>query len=279
MENSMLKSGQQPAKGARSIAGYSDSLAVLVVALLSAGLACWPTPLGVVNAVIAIPALLLAPGYAIVRLALPDSRCNSLERFVFAMGLSIAITILCGIILNWTPFGLSAVPFTWTVSAVTIVCALLALWRAGEPISLPAIALRPAALMWLGLGTVFVVMAIVISIQGAQTYQKTAFTQLWLLPASNAPTPGTHLTLGVRNDEGRTMSYLVQIMMNGKLTQQWTTVTLATNQVWQQPLTFNAPPDTQIVARIFRVDQPGAVYRTVAFQTPTTATPTLAANG
>jgi len=238
---------------------------VLGTAVLSAVLAFIPVSLGMVSVLITVPAMLWIPGYALVYLVLPEEKQMGVtERSVLIVATSIAMNIICGMLLNWTPFGLSVIPFTVTMSIVTIICALLALSRGNQPFVLPRIAIGPVQAVWLGLAAILVVVSIMFSVHSAQTYQNTAFTQVWLLPDSN-----NQVTLGLHNDEGHTEIYQVQVSLNGVLVQQWTTVTLTSGANWQQQLTLKASPGMQLRAVVYRQEQPGVAYRMVSFKFPT----------
>jgi uncharacterized membrane protein len=250
----------------------SDLALIMGIAVLSDIMASLPFSLGIVSAMIAIPAMLFAPGYAMTRLIVSSDRFGALERVVLSLGLSIAVTILGGILLNFSPFGLNVVAFTWLVSLVTITCAVLA-WRKGDQkLTLPRLALRPAHWLWFGLAAILVVSAFALSVYGAQTYQNTAFTQAWLLPADSA-----HVTLGLHNDEGHTETYQVTLVVNGKLAHQWKNITLTTQQGWQQSYAVSGPPGAHVLVKIYRMENPTTVYRTVTYTIPVIATPTRAA--
>ncbi len=74
--------------------------------------------------------ILFLPGYAMFELLFPKrSEMDSLERFVFSFGLSLALVPLVGFVLYSTPWGIELVPVTVSVSVLTIAFLMTAAWR------------------------------------------------------------------------------------------------------------------------------------------------------
>lgn len=240
-----------------------DLSIVIGLALLSGVLAFVTVP--VLSAVVAVPAILCAPGYALLRLLLPADRFSLPERGIFAVGLSIALTILTGLVLNATPWGLRVVPFTLALSAITLAIAGLALLLGTPAPARPKLDLRRNHLVLFVGAALLVIVALVISVQGVQTYQTAQFTQTWLLSADS-----THLTFGLQNEEGHADTYKVVVMVNGVVVQHWDAVTLADQQQWQQVLAKPTRAGAHLTVTIYRSEAPKTVYRTVTFNVPAT---------
>jgi uncharacterized membrane protein len=65
--------------------------------------------------------VLFLPGYAMLELLFPkQSEMDSLERFIFSVGLSLALVPLVGLVLYYTPWGVQLVPVTVSISVLTI---------------------------------------------------------------------------------------------------------------------------------------------------------------
>ena len=237
-----------------------DLVAVGTVALLSIMLAVVPIDIGAIRAIVAVPAVLFAPGYIIIRLALPGNRMDLLERWALIVAMSIATTILCGVALNFTPFGLGVVPFTVSLGLVTLAGLVVVLVRSGQSSDLPPLALGRGQLMWLGFAVAFVIVACIVSVQGTKQYQNTAFTQVWLTSGG-----GNAMTLGVHNDEGHTETYRVQLLLDDRPVpvQEWSAVTIGTSQTWQSNVTLNAAPGARLRAIVYRAENPTRIYRIV----------------
>src|SRR5215216_7668614 len=84
---------------------------------------------GAARALLGLPLVLFAPGYAIVAAAFPSSRLGRIERLLFSLGASLAAAALAGLLLHWTALGLR--PAAWAVALgnLTLVACLVALIR------------------------------------------------------------------------------------------------------------------------------------------------------
>jgi uncharacterized membrane protein len=54
---------------------------------------------------------------------------DSIERIALSLGLSLALTPIVGLILNYTPFGIRLAPITLSLLALTLIFATVALYR------------------------------------------------------------------------------------------------------------------------------------------------------
>ena len=105
------------------------------------------TPLRIL---LGLPFVLFLPGYAFIAALFPeagepptaesvdspeaqsrlrDRGIDGIERVALSFGLSIAIVPLIGLVLNFTPWGITLVPILLSVSGFTIACALIAYGR------------------------------------------------------------------------------------------------------------------------------------------------------
>src|SRR5215212_1763152 len=163
-----------------------------------------------VRALVALPLVLFAPGYAIVAAAFPASRLGTIERLLFSLGASLAVVALAGLLLHWTALGLR--PTAWAVALgnLTLVASLIALLRRRRlPVSAvmqprPWSAFSGAGLTLaqgglLSLAALLVAGSVLIARDGAIQQRATGFTQLWVLPDSAAQADSVRL--GVSNRE------------------------------------------------------------------------------
>ncbi len=82
--------------------------------------------------------VLFMPGYVLVEALYPTrGGLSPLERVALAVGLSLAITPLLGLILNYTPWGIRLTPILITISTYVIVISLLAAFRKLRKTTLP----------------------------------------------------------------------------------------------------------------------------------------------
>ena len=77
--------------------------------------------------------MLLLPGYALIATLFPrKDDLDGIERIALSFGLSIAISPLLGLGLNYTPFGIRLTPILIVLSVFTISLAICAYVRRGR---------------------------------------------------------------------------------------------------------------------------------------------------
>lgn len=83
-----------------------------------------------VRIVLGIPFVLFFPGYALITALVPrKTGMSGIERLALSFGLSIALVILIGLGLNYTPFGIRLTPIMFSLAAVLLVLSAVAWWR------------------------------------------------------------------------------------------------------------------------------------------------------
>jgi uncharacterized membrane protein len=205
------------------------SLSILLILII------YLFPESIFRKVIGLPFILFFPGYSLVSFLFPEKRdLDVIERIALSFGLSIAITPLIGLALNYTPFGIRLTPILLSLASFNILFSLLSLHRrfnAMDPFS-PKIDVK-RAVGWEEIGlldkilTVVLVISIVASI-AALIYivvtpkQGEKFTEFYILgpkgKASDYPTKlwvGQNATIiiGIANHEYRTVNYTVEIWL------------------------------------------------------------------
>jgi uncharacterized membrane protein len=116
--------------------GNADLAAVVVAVVVLDLLVVLPAAPEGVRAVVALPVLLFAPGYAVVAALFPEDgdhvdgrrRLGLLGRLVLAVGASVGVVVAVGVALEFTVYGFRAVPILVGINAV-MVLALGAAWR------------------------------------------------------------------------------------------------------------------------------------------------------
>jgi uncharacterized membrane protein len=81
--------------------------------------------------------VLFLPGFVFLKTLYPSKvpiptsskNLDTVERIALSIGLSIALTAIVGLILNYTSFGIRLTPVTLSLLGFTLVCALIALLR------------------------------------------------------------------------------------------------------------------------------------------------------
>ena len=192
-------------------------------------------PESVWRKVIGLPFILFFPGYSLISSLFPERRdLDVVERIALSFGLSIAITPLIGLALNYTPFGIRLTPILISLASFNIVFSLLAIYRrtgARDPF-IPKISVKDI-LEWDKLSkfekisTIILLIAICASLITlvyiiVTPKQGEKFTEFYILgpkgKAADYPTKlrvGQNATIiiGIVNHEYKTVNYTVEIWL------------------------------------------------------------------
>jgi hypothetical protein len=150
--------------------------------------------------------VLFLPGHALLR-GLGIGASDAVSRGLFAVAMSIVVTIVLGLVLEAIPW-LGLVTDDWRQMLAFVTATLAALGLLGEPdaeASVPAPA-RPAAIAWALLPLALVAAAWVVSERSVGLAPQPAFTELWALEGDE-----DRILLGVRNREGEAHPYRLEL--------------------------------------------------------------------
>lgn len=235
---------------------------------------------GPVRAILALPLVLVVPGYALTLALLPRLRLGAGERLVLSLGLSLALAALGGFVLNWTPWGLRPQPWAVLLALTTLASGAVAGARRAVParVGVPEgrgapgspVAMHPSSgsraplpALLLALATVVAGAAWWTARGGAVQQASAGFTQLWVLPAAG----GDALTvrLGVHSREPAPVSYRLRLEVEGALIREWPAVTLDPGEQWEAVATLSPSQGAAgpIKAVLYRADAPATAYRHV----------------
>ncbi|MGH3321230.1 MAG: DUF1616 domain-containing protein [Streptosporangiaceae bacterium] len=242
-------------------------LALVVCALAGDDLA------GVVaRTVVGLPLVLVLPGYALMAALLPaadwrGSRSQRdhaiLERAVWSVGLSLAVSALGGLLLNLTPAGLVRLQWAALLCGITVAAAAVAWLRrpVGDPRPhRPRTGLGRRGAAWLAAAAALAVVALVLQ-PAAGPHAR--FTQLWLV-TDRASAPPHDAKLGVRNNEHTEQRYRLVIRRDHRRAAV-RTIGLAPGETWREHIP--APPRHLTQVLLYRPgDQASYPYRTVAIR-------------
>ena len=216
---------------------------------------------------LALPLVLLLPGYALTAAAFPGAELSLAERTLLSLGLSLAATVLGGLALQWAPIGLAAPAWAALLGNLTLAACLVALvrrLRVAPPAPRPGVLLQRRQALMLGTAGLIACTALLVAREGALQRQAGAVTQLWLLPAHQAGA----LQLGVANLESRPANYRLELSGAGDVLASWPSIALDPGERWEQSVTL--PPSQSGVedvrAVLYRLDEPGAPYRQVVYR-------------
>jgi len=233
------------------------ALVLVLLTLVSMTEALAQTP---VRTALGLLLTLFLPGYALIAALFPKRKdIGGIERIALSFGLSIAVTPLLGLALNYTPFGIRPEPVLAAVSGFTILCIATAYVRRSRlPRDERFVAEIASRQLLSGTKvdkalTVTLVCAILLSV-AALVYvivtpkQGEKFTEFYILgpngKADGYPTSlkaggnGT-VIVGVVNHEYDTVGYRVAVSAKGSI-QKEKGIVLAHNQTYQENYTFTA---------------------------------------
>lgn len=197
--------------------------------------------------------LVVLPGY-LVAWPIVRQRFGAAGAFTVAGGLSIGMTVMAGLVLNLLPWGLQAA--TWLAYIIVVLGVALVLdrrrmaWRPRLPVVRHEVVLG-------GIGATMLVASLLVArIFVADSSE--SFTQLWIAPSSAAPT--TSVDVSIRNEERVATGYALEVRRDGALVQAWPEIRLAAGQTWRSTVAVGSG---RIEARLFRLSDPGTLYRHV----------------
>ena len=249
----------------------SDLIVVSTAAVVCAVLTLVMTAVPMLRVIGALPLVLILPGYAITAACFPQRPLGRVEQLSISLGLSLAITILLGLVLYWA--GISLQTVTWAAAlAVTTLVACGIAWRrrqlAEGEISAPrlSINLGPRDIVLLGLAVALGGVAIGIARLPTPSNDVSGYTSLWMVPTS-AENTGNY-QLGITNNEFATMLYHLQVTIDGRVVQDWPELQLAPGKTWTSPITLERGQAGagSVEAALYRLDNPTVVYRQVRLQ-------------
>ncbi len=242
-------------------------VAAIVIAAISGAIILLVPSTLVVRLVAALPLLFLLPGYAITSALFPKRSLGIPEQLLFSVGISIAVVIVGGFALHWTPWGLQAGSWVALLFSVTLVASLVAdtRWQRTAPISgMPLnFALDSRQGLLLGLAALVITAAIVLARTPLPPQAIQGYTQLWILPASDKD-PGA-VRVGISSMEFTPTEYRLQIMVDDQVLQEWPTLQLGPGEDWETSVLLpkNSSHTRIVKALLYRQDDPSVVYRRV----------------
>ena len=246
---------------------------------------------GWLRALMALPLVFILPGYAISTALFPwgpnHDGLGLPERLLFMLMASISNTILGGLVLSQTAWGLQTTSWTVWMTTVTLLGALITwLRREAAPVeqadselaSLPQgffnfgarLGLRWRDGLWLALALFGVVLVLRMAQLPASPHGLQGYSMLWIAPVSeNVSEPsGQTIQVGVRSQEFGPVVYKVELTVDGRLLQEWPSIQLDPNQQWVETVGLDGAQTAgaTIEASLYRLDQPTVRYRWVVLR-------------
>jgi Protein of unknown function (DUF1616) len=225
---------------------------------------------GWLRALVLLPAVLFAPGYAISAALFPPETMPRDQRLVLSIVFSISATALGGLLAQ-VAIGLDRTAFAAIVFAITIgTCAVAGeRRRRSGPVTrdrfrLPRINLLSVVAIVLAGG--IAAWGIKVATHGVYTQrQKSHFSSLWMVPNKESPSSANtgEVRLGVSNHEAGPVSYRLGVARGTKPLKSWR-FRLDPGQRWSRTL---ATPRTSGAGRLVgSLYRNGAPYETVSLE-------------
>lgn len=237
---------------------------VLAAGLAGLALAILVLPLPhFLQAIAALPLVLILPGYALAAAIFPPGFVTREERWVFTIAFSIVAAVLGGLVLQLL-LDLGRGVWIGLLVVVTLgFCALASARRgpirksAPRPLAAPVPAL-PLAL--LAAAAICAIAVAVASHSAGEQLARSHFSSLWLLPSDRSEKA---LEVSIENHEGRTVHYTLRVGSLQQVERQWT-IDLESGASWSA-----AVPESPFGAAVFAALYRGkTLFRRVSFQPP-----------
>jgi uncharacterized membrane protein len=216
----------------------------------------------VLRIILGLPFILFIPGYTLTVALFPKrAELNGIARVALSFGLSIAVSVLMGLILHYTPWGIGLYPIVVSLALFIFVTSIIAWYRRrrlpteeGFPIRLNTDFLRWRATSRLNKVLTLILSAFILGVIGTLAYVIVTpkagekFTEFYVLgldgKAENYPKElivgeEGNVILGIVNHEQENdMVYRVEITINSEVNDTIGPLALANEAKWQSEVGF-----------------------------------------
>ena len=234
------------------------SLSLVPLVLLTSGAA---------RIILGLAFVLFFPGYALLAALFPrKDALSGIERVGLSFGLSVAVSPLMGLVLNYTPWGIRLIPILVSLLLfILIMCAIAwyrrnrllpeerfrVRFRLASPFALPP----QRSLLWraIDFGLTVILIASVVAAIGTLVYVITTpkvgerFTEFYILgtegkaggyPQELSVGEEGKVILGIVNREHLPAVYHVEVVIDGERVKEISPITLSHEEKWEQEVTF-----------------------------------------
>jgi uncharacterized membrane protein len=254
--------------------GVAALLTVVALSLL-------PDSNVVARAIVALPMVLVLPGYALVSATFADDTLGTTERIALSLGLSLLLTVVGGVVVDATPWGLRAGSWIVLLGGITLVACFVTLAlprrasddrREGATVAARESRSVPRAptiwqvrdLTLFALAGAITIAAGWAAVAGAQVPRE-GFSQLWMLPADDSRDV---VRVGVRSEELEATEFTLRLVADNTTLLRSDRVRLAPGDQWETTVALATPaPTSQVEALLYRADGSDQPYRRVLLRT------------
>jgi uncharacterized membrane protein len=249
-----------------------DLLVIVLISLLNLLLTLHRGYIPVIGLLLALPLIFLLPGYTFVEVLFHRRPLDGVRRLLLSFGLSIALDILSGLIINLFPIGLTKLSWTFYLSSFVIILSLVVLCLRGKD-SLNGLWLSQIRLnvrkhlvgeIFICAALGIVVFAFLFSNYSALHQHRKGFTQFWMVQSTKSG-QSCSVLIGVDSFEFKQMKYHLIMTINNAQPTLLPLVVLSPQKTWKIVVPINPPVNNSVVveARLYRADEPAHAYRVV----------------
>jgi uncharacterized membrane protein len=215
---------------------------------------------GIVRTLFTLPLVFVLPGYAITAAWSPTRLSAFPANILFTLTLSIAASVIGGLVLNFTPWGLQTISWVIWLAGITVFHLIAALPRQETPPLVTADLLptgfRFSHWVFIGAAIALSFFALYVARLGADAQSNPGFSQLWLTQADEP----NRIDVGVHNQEGQPTSYT--LVIEGGAARIEREFEIDANTDWETSLQLPPGHGAEINAYLYRSDNPDDIYRT-----------------
>ncbi len=234
---------------------------------------------------------LFAPGYSLIAALFPNKQdMSGTERIALSFGLSIVVTPLIGLLLNYTPFGIRLESIFISLSLFTILMSIIAYSRRlmlhedeRFSIDFKCYFNRTVESFKRESGTdkilsIILVSSIILAVS-ATAYvmvpkEGEKFTEFYILGQNGKVSDYPHnltvgqtgnVTVGIVNHEYSPVNYKIMVKLNNQTIDE-KNITLSDNQIYSEPFTFvpsNSGQNQEIEFLLYKLPDENNVYRSL----------------
>jgi len=248
-----------------------DLLFICLYTLAGCAAVLTKLPVPALRAALTLPMVLFMPGYALLTLMFPRRMPRAVERVAMMLGLSLTVTAISGLLLNWT---IGVTEGAWLIILSAIIwsaCMGAAIRRllANKLLTPPRryrspLSMRQYAL--LGTALFLAVGAISLARYGEATQPNEPFTILSAL--RDEKNGARQVRIAITNEEAKATDYYLEVLLNGKAVEQRIPVTVSAKAIYTYQLVVSERTTGKVEAQLFKSEDSANIYRSVTLWLP-----------
>jgi uncharacterized membrane protein len=246
---------------------HADLAATLVLAAIGATVVTVVPGLLPLRVTLALPLLLVLPGYSLTTALFPHREIDRSRRLLLSVALSLSLAVVIGLVLNLTPFGLRSPSWAAALLIVTSAASTVAFVRRQRRVTAGPVArvppLRPRDAVFFLAAACILGGAVAFARVPLPAKKVQGYTVLWLLPGSRGEAAAVRV--GVTSGELEPVTYRLVVRVGSRVHQQ-RLLELRPGDAWEESVRVGTSPSGRRAlteALLYREDQPQTVYRAV----------------